>query len=73
MGPSRNQSLSEASRQLSGLERIGYALNSTLGFWVPARMDEVSVAADGSMVEVATVYPNVRRFQVETTEVANPR
>jgi hypothetical protein len=38
--------------------QVTYAPNPTLGFWVPARMDEVAVAADRSMVEVAAVYSN---------------
>jgi hypothetical protein len=36
-------------------------------------MDEIAVSADRSTVEVAAVYSNVRRFQVETTEVVVPR
>jgi hypothetical protein len=53
--------------------QVTYAPNPTLGLWVPIRMDEVAVAADRSMVQVAAVYSNVRRFQVETTEVVDPR
>jgi hypothetical protein len=53
--------------------QVTYGPNPTVGFWVPARMDEIAVSADRSTVEVAAVYSNVRRFQVETTEVVVPR
>jgi hypothetical protein len=48
--------------------QVTFAPNDTLGMWVPARMNELAMAADRSMVVVAAMYSNVRRFEVNTTE-----